>query len=93
MARQHILLLVIVASIHHIEYAAATTSANITVAAATGTVYDILAKTNLPRGLIPKGVRSYDLKPDGKVEVTLPRECNLFVPLGGHWPEVQVSVC
>ncbi|OQU91846.1 hypothetical protein SORBI_3001G256750, partial [Sorghum bicolor] len=35
---------------------------------ATGTVYDILAKTNLPRGLIPKGVRSYDLKPDGKVE-------------------------
>ena len=72
MARQHIIQLIIVASIHHIEYEGATTSANISVAAATGTVYDILAKNNLPRGLAPKGVHSYDLKSDSKIEVTLP---------------------
>ena len=91
MARQHILLLVMVASIHHIEYAAATTSANITVAAATGTIYDILAKNNLPRGLVPKGVHSYDLKSDGKIEATLPRECNFFIPLGGQKYKFQYA--
>ncbi|KAF8760494.1 hypothetical protein HU200_010116 [Digitaria exilis] len=39
MARQHFLLLALVASIHHSAFAAAT--------------YDILEKNNLPRGLLP----------------------------------------
>ena len=57
MAKQQILLLILVASIHHIAYAtAATTSANLT-ADATTTAYDILGKNNFPRGLLPKGVR------------------------------------
>ncbi|XP_039804993.1 uncharacterized protein LOC120669283 [Panicum virgatum] len=63
-----ILLLILVASIHHIAYAAAsTTSANLT-SDATTTAYDILEKNNFPRGLLPKGVQSYVLNPDGKLE-------------------------
>lgn len=91
MARLHMFLLIIMASIHHIEYAAATTSANITLAAATGTVFDILAKNNLPRDLAPKGVHSYVLNPNGKIEVTLPRECNFLIPLGGQKYKFQFA--
>ncbi|KAG2606437.1 hypothetical protein PVAP13_4NG210400, partial [Panicum virgatum] len=72
-----ILLLILVASIHHIAYAAAsTTSANLT-SDATTTAYDILEKNNFPRGLLPKGVQSYVLNPDGKLEVTHSREFNM----------------
>ena len=84
MAKQHILLLVLVASIHHIAFATATTtSANLT-ADATTTAYDILEKNNFPSGLLPKGVRSYVLSPDGKLEVTLSGECWFPVNLGGQ---------
>ena len=64
MAKQYILLL-IVACIHHIAYAASLK------AAATGTAYDILDKNNLPHGLLPQGVQSYVLNPHGKLEVTI----------------------
>ncbi|KAF8667880.1 hypothetical protein HU200_052505 [Digitaria exilis] len=77
MAKQHFLLLALVASIHHIAFAAAT--------------YDILEKNNLPRGLLPQGVRSYVLNPDGKLEVTLPGECNFFVTLGGQKYKLQFA--
>ena len=56
----HFLLVVLVASILHVSYAT--------------TAYDVLEKNNLPRGLLPNGVKSYILKPDGKIEATLPRE-------------------
>uniref|UniRef100_K3YL61 Xylanase inhibitor C-terminal domain-containing protein n=1 Tax=Setaria italica TaxID=4555 RepID=K3YL61_SETIT len=80
----HFLLIVLVASILHVAYAtAATTSANLTADAA-ATAYDILEKNNLPRGLLPKGVQSYNLSPDGKFEVTLPGECDFPVTFGGQ---------
>ncbi|EAZ27197.1 hypothetical protein OsJ_11134 [Oryza sativa Japonica Group] len=64
-----LLLIVLVASILH------------TVSSAT--VYDVLQQNNLPRGLIPQGVTSYVLHPDGHLEVTLPSECNFAVTVGG----------
>uniref|UniRef100_A0A0E0GNN0 Uncharacterized protein n=1 Tax=Oryza nivara TaxID=4536 RepID=A0A0E0GNN0_ORYNI len=64
-----LLLIVLVASILH------------TVSSAT--VYDVLQQNNLPRGLIPQGVTSYVLHPDGHLEVTLPGECNFAVTVGG----------
>jgi len=82
MAKQHILLLILVASIHHIAYAAATTTSVNLTADATTTAYNILEKNNFPRGLFPKGVRSYILSPDGKLEVTLLGECRFPVNLG-----------
>jgi len=44
----HFLLVVLVASILHVSYAT--------------TAYDVLEKNNLPRGLLPNGVKSYILK-------------------------------
>ncbi|KAG2606436.1 hypothetical protein PVAP13_4NG000711 [Panicum virgatum] len=86
-----ILLLILVASIHHIAYAAAsTTSANLT-SDATTTAYDILEKNKFPRGLLPKGVRSYVLNPHGKLEVTLSRECRFPVNLGGQRFNLQFA--
>ncbi|CAL5042547.1 unnamed protein product [Urochloa decumbens] len=79
MAKQYILLLVLVASIHHIADADATTA------------YDILEKNNFPRGLLPKGVQSYVLNPDGKLELTLPSECNFFVTLGSQKFKLQFA--
>uniref|UniRef100_K3YEF6 Uncharacterized protein n=1 Tax=Setaria italica TaxID=4555 RepID=K3YEF6_SETIT len=64
----HFLLIVLVAAILHVAYAtAATTSVNLTADAA-AMAYDILEKNNLPRGLLPKGVQSYNLNLDGKIE-------------------------
>ena len=85
MAKQHILLLATVACIHHIAYAASLK------AAATGTAYDILDKNNLPRGLLPQGVRSYVLNPDGKLEVTLARQCEIPVTFGGQQLKFRFS--
>ncbi|XP_071674364.1 uncharacterized protein [Lolium perenne] len=79
MAMQHILLLVFIASILH---AASSTSSNSTIDGTTVTAYDILEQNNLPRGLLPLGVESYVLH-EGTIEVTLPGECNFFVPIGG----------
>ncbi|PUZ60460.1 hypothetical protein GQ55_4G128900 [Panicum hallii var. hallii] len=81
----HFLPVVVVASIIlHVAYAtAATTSVNLT-AGATATAYDILEKNNLPRGLLPNSVKSYVLKPDGKMEVTLPSECDFPITFGGQ---------
>ncbi|EAY90319.1 hypothetical protein OsI_11896 [Oryza sativa Indica Group] len=64
-----LLVIVLVASILH--------------AASSATVYDVLQQNNLPRGLIPQGVTSYVLHPDGHLEVTLPGECNFVVTVGG----------
>ena len=41
-------------------------------------------KNNLPRGLLPNGVKSYTLNPEGKFEVTLPRECDFPLTYGGQ---------
>ena len=81
----HFLLVVLVASILHVAYATtSTTSVNLT-AAATTTAYDVLEKkNNLPRGLLPNGVQSYTLNPEGKSEVTLPRECDFPITFGGQ---------
>ncbi|RCV32539.1 LOW QUALITY PROTEIN: hypothetical protein SETIT_7G011100v2 [Setaria italica] len=78
----HFLLIVLVAAILHVAYAtAATTSVNLTADAA-AMAYDILEKNNLPRGLLPKGVQSYNLNLDGKIEVTLPGECDFPITFG-----------
>ncbi|CAN6163868.1 unnamed protein product [Urochloa humidicola] len=77
MAKQYILLLVLVASIHHIADAT--------------TAYDILEKNNFPRGLLPQGVQSYVLNPDGKLELTLPGECRFFVTLGRQKFQLQFA--
>jgi hypothetical protein len=42
----------------------------------------LLEQNNLPRGLLPLGVKSYVLH-EGTIEVTLPGECNFFAPIGG----------
>uniref|UniRef100_A0A0D9VG45 Uncharacterized protein n=1 Tax=Leersia perrieri TaxID=77586 RepID=A0A0D9VG45_9ORYZ len=83
MAQQHLLLaIVLVAYIFHVASSSATTSANIT-EDSTGTVYDVLQQKNLPRGLLPIGVKSYSLHAGGALEVTLPSECNFFVTVDG----------
>ncbi|CAL5053174.1 unnamed protein product [Urochloa decumbens] len=64
------LLVALVASILHVAYAT--------------TAYDILEKNNLPRGLLPTGVQSYTLNPEGKFEVTLAAECDFPITLGGQ---------
>ncbi|KAL6840209.1 hypothetical protein ACP4OV_030019 [Aristida adscensionis] len=51
--------------------------------AAAETAYDILNENNLPRGLLPLGVSSYVHSSDGKLEVTLRRECDFFVTIAG----------
>ena len=80
----HFLLVVLVASILHVAYATtSTTSANLTVEATT-TAYSVLEKNNLPRGLLPNVVKSYTLNPEGKFEVTLPRECDFPLTYGGQ---------
>jgi len=84
MAKQHILLL-IVACIHHIAYAASLK------AAATGTAYDILDKNNLLHGLLPQGVELYVLNPDGKLEVTLARQCEIPVTFGSQQLKFRFS--
>ena len=73
----HFLLVVLVASILHVSYAT--------------TAYNVLEKNNLPRGLLPNGVKSYILKPDGKIEATLPRES---LPENGILPCARIfAVC
>ncbi|TVU06894.1 hypothetical protein EJB05_46930, partial [Eragrostis curvula] len=69
MANQHLLLVVLMACILH--------------AATSATVYDVLAQNNLPRGLLPLGVKSYVLHADGALEVPFPGECNFFVTIAG----------
>ncbi|EER88437.1 uncharacterized protein LOC8072635 [Sorghum bicolor] len=86
MAKHLNFLLVTVACIHHIAYAA-----SLKVAAATGTAYEILDKNNLPRGLLPQGVRSYVLNPDGKLEVTLAGQCEIPVNFGGQQLKFRFS--
>ena len=61
----------------------ATNSANLTVDDAATTAYDVLAQNNLPRGLLPLGVKSYVLHPGGAFQVMLPGECNFFVTVAG----------
>jgi len=67
------------ASILQAVSATATTSANLTGDDAAKTAYDVLEQNNLPRGLLPLGVKSYVLHSGGGFEVTLPGECNFFV--------------
>ncbi|CAN6169830.1 unnamed protein product [Urochloa humidicola] len=82
MASQYVLTALVV-SILHVAYATATTSVNLT-ADATTTAYGILEKNNLPRGLLPNGVKSYTLSPEGKFEVTLAAECDFPINFGGQ---------
>ncbi|KAJ1255726.1 hypothetical protein BS78_K167900 [Paspalum vaginatum] len=83
---QHLLIVAVVlmASVLH---AASSTEAITTVPAnstdAATTVYDVLQHNNLPRGLLPVGVRSYQLNAGGALEVTLPGECNFLVTVAG----------
>ncbi|KAK4737166.1 hypothetical protein R3W88_000863 [Solanum pinnatisectum] len=39
------------------------------------TVYEVLTKFNLPRGLLPSSVKSYSLSDDGTFEVLLEKPC------------------
>ncbi|TVU50150.1 hypothetical protein EJB05_01507, partial [Eragrostis curvula] len=79
MAKQQLLLVAVVASVllNAVDVSA--------------TAYDVLVKNNLPQGLLPKGVQSYVLKPDGKLEVTLPSVCAVAVASGGQQYKIQFS--
>ncbi|KAL5204412.1 hypothetical protein ABZP36_009283 [Zizania latifolia] len=83
----HCLVAAVVLVAFIILHAAATTTmggnSSTEAAPAATTAYDVLEKNNLPRGILPQGVQSYVLRPDGSMEVTLPGECNFFVDLGG----------
>jgi hypothetical protein len=86
MSQRHLVLVVIVLtvdSILHAVISAATTTANLTGDNAATTAYDVLEQNNLPRGLLPLGVKSYTLHAGGAFEVTLPGECNFFVTVAG----------
>uniref|UniRef100_A0ACD5WR77 Uncharacterized protein n=1 Tax=Avena sativa TaxID=4498 RepID=A0ACD5WR77_AVESA len=78
MAMQHLLLVVLMASV---LLTVSSTTANLTVDAASATAYDILVQNNFPRGLLPLGVKSFQLH-EGVLEVTFPGECNFFITLG-----------
>ncbi|KAL6650245.1 hypothetical protein ACP70R_009170 [Stipagrostis hirtigluma subsp. patula] len=83
MAKQQLLpAVVLVACLLLIVSTTATASANLT-ADSTATVYDVLQQNNLPRGLLPLGVRSYALHAGGALQVTLPGECNFGVTIAG----------
>jgi hypothetical protein len=77
MAMQHLLVVVLMASVLHVH----ATSSNLTVDATSATAYDILEQNKFPRGLLPLGVKSYVLH-GGVLEVTLPRVCDFFVAVG-----------
>jgi hypothetical protein len=85
MAKQHLLrAVVLMASLLAATNSEATGSANSTTAEdAATTVYDVLQQNNLPRGLLPLGVKSYVLHPGGALDVTLPSECNFAVTVAG----------
>ncbi|TVU08697.1 hypothetical protein EJB05_42108, partial [Eragrostis curvula] len=78
MANQQLLVIAVVASVF---LTAVDVSAS--------TAYDVLVKNNLPRGLFPKGVQSYVLRLDGRIDVTLPSDCNVFVTVGGQQTKLQ----
>ena len=71
------------ASILQAVSSTATNSANLTGDDVAKTAYDVLEQNNLPRGLLPLGVKSYELHPGGAFQVTLPGECNFFVTVAG----------
>ncbi|RCV32518.1 hypothetical protein SETIT_7G009500v2 [Setaria italica] len=43
----------------------------------------VSSQNNLPRGLLPQGVRSYVLHPGSALELNLPGECSFFVSIAG----------
>ncbi|TVU08377.1 hypothetical protein EJB05_41780, partial [Eragrostis curvula] len=55
------------------------------------TAYDVLAKNNLPQGFLPKGVQSYNLQPDGRLDVMRPSACNVFVTISGQQNKIQFA--
>ena len=71
------------ASILQAVSSTATNSANLTGDDAARTAYDVLEQNNLPRGLLPLGVKSYVLHPGGAFQVTLPGECSFAVTVAG----------
>ncbi|KAK3130542.1 hypothetical protein QOZ80_6BG0494850 [Eleusine coracana subsp. coracana] len=77
MSKPHQLLVVaLVASVLLTACSAAITSS----VDAAASVYDVLVKNNLPRGLLPKSVQSYTLTPRGKLDVTLAQTtCNVAI--------------
>ncbi|KAG2582330.1 hypothetical protein PVAP13_6KG103500 [Panicum virgatum] len=60
----HFLLVALVASILHVACATTSTTSVNLIAEVTTTAYNVLEKNNLPRGLLPNGVRSYTLNPE-----------------------------
>jgi hypothetical protein len=78
MAMHHLLPVLLLVCILHVA-----SLTNSTVDATAATTYDILAQNNLPRGLLPLGVKSYVLH-QGAMEVTLPGLCDFNVTLAGQ---------
>ncbi|KAF3329355.1 hypothetical protein FCM35_KLT04686 [Carex littledalei] len=47
------------------------------------TAYEMLEKYNFPKGILPTGVQSYKLSPNGEFEVLLKSDCK-FKVVGGY---------
>uniref|UniRef100_A0ACD5XI63 Uncharacterized protein n=2 Tax=Avena sativa TaxID=4498 RepID=A0ACD5XI63_AVESA len=46
---------------------------------ATPTAYEMLERYDFPRGILPEGVKGYELGPDGDFQVYFPRECQFLL--------------
>uniref|UniRef100_A0ACD5Y549 Uncharacterized protein n=1 Tax=Avena sativa TaxID=4498 RepID=A0ACD5Y549_AVESA len=45
----------------------------------TPTAYEMLERYDFPRGILPEGVKGYELGPDGDFQVYFPRECQFLL--------------
>ncbi|XP_006651465.2 uncharacterized protein LOC102704045 [Oryza brachyantha] len=70
------------AAAQHLLAAVIAVAAIVHAASAT-TVYDVLRQNNLPQGLVPQGVQSYTLQPNGHLEAMLPALCDFSVTVAG----------
>ncbi|KAI5002211.1 hypothetical protein ZWY2020_026861 [Hordeum vulgare] len=77
MAKPNILLLVAIVAI--LLTATAATLSRTVAPTATPTAYEMLERYGFPPGILPKGVRDYELRPDGSFEVHFPDECKFRV--------------
>ncbi|CAO2141299.1 unnamed protein product [Urochloa humidicola] len=82
MAKSHLVHLLL-----FLAFAAATTTASAIGNSTTPTAYEMLERYKFPRGILPQGVQSYVLRPDGSFEVFFSGAggCEFSVGEGGRY--------